>query len=232
MAGKRILLLEDDPNLGFMLQENLELRGYEVTLCPDGEQGSQAFERIHYDLCLVDVMMPKKDGFTFAREIRQHDQQTPLIFLTAKALKEDRIEGLTIGADDYVTKPFSMEELGLRIQAILKRSVNTVEGTTEPATFIIGGYTFHYEQQVLQFKNKKQKLTAKEADLLRLLCLQMNQTLERDVALKSIWGDDSYFTARSMDVFISRLRSYLKHDSRISILNVHGKGFKLVVAEK
>ncbi|TAK55179.1 MAG: response regulator transcription factor [Bacteroidetes bacterium] len=229
MNAKKILLLEDDPNLGFMLQENLELRGYEVTLCSDGEQGTQAYARENFDLCLVDVMMPKKDGFTFARELRQRDAQTPIIFLTAKSLKEDKIEGFKIGADDYVTKPFSMEELGLRIQAVLKRSVAPVGEQVETTVFKIGGYTFDYERQTLQFKSKKQKLTAKEADLLKLLCQHLNQTLERDLALKTIWGDDSYFTARSMDVFISRLRGYLKHDSGIEILNVHGKGFKLVV---
>ncbi len=229
MSVKKILLLEDDPNLGFMLQENLELRGYNVTLCSDGEKGEQTFAREQFDLCLVDVMMPKKDGFTFVRELRQRDKQTPVIFLTAKSLKEDKIEGFKIGADDYVTKPFSMEELGLRIQAVLKRSVSVPEDSGEVTVYAIGGYTFDYERQMLQIKNKKQKLTAKEADLLKLLCMHINQILERDVALKTIWGDDSYFTARSMDVFISRLRGYLKNDSHVEILNVHGKGFKLVV---
>ncbi len=234
MAEKKILLLEDDPNLGFMLQENLELRGYEVKLCTNGDDGMKAYSAAHFDLCLVDVMMPKKDGFTFAREVRERDQQTPLIFLTAKSLKEDRIEGLKIGADDYITKPFSMEELALRIQAVLKRSVASPNYSHDGITFTIGNYLFDYERQTLQIKNstsrrQKTKLTAKEADLLKMLCLHLNATLERELALKQIWGDDSYFNARSMDVFISRLRSYLKSDSRIEILNVHGKGFKLVL---
>ncbi|MBI5215199.1 MAG: response regulator transcription factor [Ignavibacteriae bacterium] len=231
MAEKKILLLEDDPNLGFMLQENLELRGYEVKLCTNGDDGMKAYTAERFDLCLVDVMMPKKDGFTFAREVRERDQQTPLIFLTAKSLKEDRIEGLKIGADDYITKPFSMEELALRIQAVLKRSVAPSHHSHDGTTFTIGNYVFDYERQTLQIKNKKQKLTAKEAELLKLFCLHLNATLERELALKEIWGDDSYFNGRSMDVFISRLRSYLKSDSRIEILNVHGKGFKLVVTE-
>ncbi len=228
MPSKRILLLEDDPNLAFMLQENLELRGYAVAHCPDGEKGSQAILNDRFDLCLVDVMMPKKDGFTFVRELRERDPHTPVIFLTAKAMKEDKIEGFKVGADDYVTKPFSMEELGLRIQAVLKRTTAAAGENHEAASFALGAYVFDYERQTLQFKNKKQKLTAKEADLLKLLCLHLNQTLDRDVALKTIWGNDSYFTARSMDVFISRLRSYLKHDPSLEILNVHGKGFKLV----
>ncbi len=232
MTVKKILLLEDDPNLGFMLQENLELRGYEVKLCTNGVEGMSAFNAGRFDLCLVDVMMPKKDGFTFAREVRERDQQTPLIFLTAKSLKEDRIEGLKIGADEYITKPFSMEELALRIQAVLKRSVVQTGNSHDGTTFTIGNYVFDYEHQTLQIKNKKQKLTAKEADLLKLLCLHINTTLERELALKEIWGDDSYFNARSMDVFISRLRSYLKHDSHVEILNVHGKGFKLLVTER
>jgi DNA-binding response OmpR family regulator len=231
MDKKIILLLEDDPNLGFMLQENLELRGYEVKLCTNGDEGMKAFMSGRFDLCLVDVMMPKKDGFTFARELRERDQQTPLIFLTAKSLKEDRIEGLKIGADDYVTKPFSMEELALRIQAVLKRSASSSTPSHDGTTFTIGNYVFDYERQTLQIKSKKQKLTAKESDLLKLLCQHINTTLERELALKEVWGDDSYFNARSMDVFISRLRSYFKGDSRIEILNVHGKGFKLVVTE-
>ena len=230
MGEKKLLVLEDDPNLGFILQENLQLRGYETTLVTDGEQGLQAYNRGTFDLCLVDVMMPKKDGFTFAREVRQHDQRTPIIFLTAKSMKEDKIEGFQIGCDDYVTKPFSMEELALRIQAVLKRGSNTPsteKQETEPISFTIGKYSFDYSRQVLELKGKKQKLTNREADLLKLLCLHQNRTLERDSALKALWGDDSYFNGRSMDVFISRLRTYLKGDANVEILNVHGKGYKL-----
>ncbi len=224
-----ILLLEDDANLGFILQEHLELEGYSVTLCTNGEEGSRAFRARRFDLCLVDVMMPRKDGFSFAREVRKNDQQTPLIFLTAKSLKEDRIEGFRIGCDDYVTKPFSMEELMLRIRAVLKRAKPAVEPgpLTEPIT--IGKYLFDHGRQMLQLKDEKKKLTSREADLLRLLCTHMNNVLERDEALRTLWGSDSFFNGRSMDVFISRLRKYLQKDKNVEILNVHGKGFKLVV---
>lgn len=223
---KRILILEDDPNLGFILQENLELRGYDTTLVPDGEEGLRVFGSGRYDLCLADVMMPKKDGFTFAREVRDRDEQTPIIFLTAKTMKEDKIEGFQLGCDDYVTKPFSMEELALRIQAVLKRGA--VIEPKGPPTFSIGRYHFDYGRQVLELKGKKQKLTGREADLLRLLCLQQNRVLERDAALKELWGDDNYFNGRSMDVFISKLRSCLKGDPSVEIVNVHGKGYKLL----
>ena len=228
MESNKILLLEDDPNLGFMVQENLELRGYAVKRCMNGVDGLSAYRGGQFDLCLVDVMMPKKDGFTFAREVRATDQRTPLIFLTAKAMKEDKIEGFEIGADDYVTKPFSMEELVLRIQAVLKRTT-AAQPDREQNSFTIGRYEFDYERQLLQRDAKKQKLTTREADLLKLLCLHVNATLPRDVALKTIWGSDSHFNGRSMDVFISRLRSYLRNDSSIEIINVHGVGYKLVV---
>lgn len=232
MAKKKLLVLEDDPNLGFILQENLELRGYEARLCKDGNDGSHAYRNGKFDLCLVDVMMPKKDGFTFAREVRQRDQQTPIIFLTAKSMREDRIEGFRIGCDDYVTKPFSMEELALRIQAVLRRSDSPApaagDAGNEQAVFMIGAYSFDHPRRLLEFKGKKQKLTGRESDLLRLLCVAQNQTLDRDYALKTLWGDDDYFKGRSMDVFISRLRRYLRRDPAIQVINVHGKGFKLV----
>ncbi len=224
----KILLIEDDPNLGLILQENLQLQGFEVELCVDGEEGRTSFLQNQFDLCLLDVMLPKKDGFTLAGEIRKINQDIPLIFLTAKSLREDRIEGFKIGGDDYITKPFSMEELLLRIQAVLKRSQHsTVEGNQK--IFSIGDYEFDTGKQVLQNQNKKQKLTYKEAELLRLLCLHKNTIMERELALKLIWGDDNFFNGRSMDVFITKLRKYLKKDNRIQIVNVHGKGFKLVV---
>lgn len=229
MNGTQILLLEDDTNLGFILKEHLELNGFEVRLCPNGVDGLAAYRNGGFVLCLVDIMMPKKDGFTFAREVRMYDQDTPLIFLTAKSLKEDKIEGFKIGCDDYITKPFSMEELLLRIHAVLKRSALPLSPTTTPMRFTIGKYEFDYDKQTLQIDGKQQRLTTKEADLLRLLCLNMNRTLERDVALKTVWQDDSYFTGRSMDVFVSRLRKHFLADSRVEIINVHGKGFKLVV---
>ncbi|HTK83100.1 MAG TPA: response regulator transcription factor [Bacteroidota bacterium] len=232
MNGKRILLLEDDPNLGFMVQENLELRGYGVTRCTNGVDGLSAYRAEHFDLCLVDVMMPKKDGFSFARDVRATDQNIPLIFLTAKAMKEDKIEGFEIGADDYVTKPFSMEELVLRIQAVLKRTTAPMQQNSGQTEFNVGSYQFDYERQLLQRNSKKQKLTTKEAELLKLLCLHLNGTLIREVALKAIWGSDSYFNGRSMDVFISRLRAYLKNDPSVEIINVHGVGYKLVVGNE
>lgn len=225
----KILLIEDDPNLGLILQENLELHDFNVELCVDGEEGKTSFLQNQFDLCLLDVMLPKKDGFTLAGEIRKINQDIPIIFLTAKSLKEDRIEGFKIGGDDYITKPFSMEELLLRIQAVLKRSRHsTVEENQK--VFSIGDYEFDTEKQVLQIHDKKQKLTYKETELLRLLCLHKNAIMERELALKLIWGDDNFFNGRSMDVFITKLRKYLKEDSEIQIVNVHGKGFKLVVA--
>jgi DNA-binding response OmpR family regulator len=227
----KILLIEDDPNLGFILQENLELQGYAVERCADGEAGLQAFLQQKFDLCLLDVMLPKKDGFSLARDIRKTSQELPIIFLTAKSLKEDRIEGFKIGGDDYITKPFSMEELALRIQAVLRRSKAMPQEKAAASVFQIGSFEFNAEKQTLQRDDKTQKLTAKEAELLRLLCLHVNEVLEREVALKLIWGEDNYFNARSMDVFVSKLRKYLAADESIEIRNVHGKGFRLRVTE-
>ena len=224
---KKILILEDDPNLGFILQENLDLRGYATTLVTDGEEGLRVFRKEEFDLCLADVMMPKKDGFAFARDVRLKDRQTPIIFLTAKSMKEDKIEGFQIGCDDYVSKPFSMEELALRIQAVLKRGAADL--SEDAVTFSIGKYAFDYNRHILEFKGKKRKLTSRESDLLRLLCLHQNQILERNSALRELWGDDNYFNGRSMDVFISKLRTYLKGDPDVEILNVHGKGYKLMM---
>jgi DNA-binding response OmpR family regulator len=229
MARSRVLLLEDDPNLGLLVQEHLQMNDYDVTLCVNGEEGNAALARGAYDLCLVDVMMPKKDGFTFARELREHDEHMPLIFLTAKSLKEDRIEGFRIGCDDYITKPFSVEELLLRIQAVLKRSRGPSLRAETPTVFEIGEYSFDSNRQLLMRGDKQQKLTPRETDLLRLLCLNMNEILPRDEALKKIWGDENYFHGRSMDVFISRLRKYFKDDDRVEIMGVHGKGFRLIV---
>ncbi len=225
----KVLLLEDDPNLGFILQEHLELNGFQVVLCVNGEDGMTAYTGEQFDLCLVDVMMPRKDGFTFAREVRQRDQEIPIIFLTAKSLKEDRIEGFRIGCDDYLTKPFSMEELLLRIQAVLKRSKGKPEAEI-PSEFEIGNYIFDYNRQILAIGDNSHKLTPKESDLLRMLCIHRNQTLERSTALRKIWNDESYFSGRSMDVFISKLRKYLKDDPRVEIMSVHGKGFRLIVS--
>jgi DNA-binding response OmpR family regulator len=176
-------------------------------------------------------MMPIKDGFTLAKEIRAVDSSIPIVFLTAKSLKEDAIEGFTIGADDYITKPFSMEELLLRIKAILRRSENKSIKETEQNEFVIGGYKFDYKHQTLDYKGVQSKLTTKEADLLKLLCVNVNEVLDRNFALKTIWNDDNYFNGRSMDVYIAKIRKYLKEDPGVEVLNVHGKGFKLLVGK-
>lgn len=226
---QKILLLEDDANLGIVIQENLEMRGYEVQLAPNGDEGKRHYDRSTFDLCLVDVMMPKKDGFAFAREIREHDHATPIIFLTARAMKEDKIAGFRIGADDYVTKPFSMEELILRIQAVLRRSSGVSADQPQQTKFTIGEYFFDVKTQTLVINGKPKKLTSKESDLLRMLCMHIDRELSRETALKKIWGSDSYFSGRSMDVYISKLRRYLRHDKRIQIITLHGKGFRLIV---
>jgi DNA-binding response OmpR family regulator len=229
-----ILLLEDDPNLGFILQEHLQLEGFAVTACADGVQGLDAYQKRKHTLCLVDVMMPAMDGFEFARTIRGSDDSTPIIFLTAKSLKEDKVEGFRIGCDDYVTKPFSMEELMLRIRAVLRRAGPPApeDGRSTPEIFAVGKFMFDQAKRTLRAGEKERRLTSREAELLRMLCLHKNRVLERDVALRSIWGSDSFFNGRSMDVFISRLRRYLASDRSIEILDVHGKGFKLVESKR
>ncbi len=226
-SGEQILLLEDDPNLGVIIQESLERQGFAVTLCPDGEQGLKAFRTGGFDLCLIDVMMPVRDGFSFARKVRRDDDDTPLIFLTARSLVEDRVEGFRIGCDDYVTKPFSMEELTLRIEAVLRRRRGAVPGEAE--SYTLGDFTFDPYRQLLHHPDQERKLTDKETELLQLLCQHQGRTLERGLALRRIWGEESYHCSRSMDVFISRLRKYLKKDERIRIRAVHGRGFRLMV---
>jgi len=227
--NKTILLLEDDPNLGFVLQEQLESAGFKVTLKTNGEDGLAAAKRGRFDLCLVDVMMPKKDGFTFAREFRSKDSTTPIIFLTAKSLKEDRIEGFKVGGDDYVTKPFSMEELLLRIRAVLKRTSAPDQKTGHPGVMKLGKFSFDAEKQLLFSRSQKHTLTAKEAQVLSLLCGNRNSVVLRNDILKSIWNDDSYYNSRSLDVFISRLRKYLADDPEVRIISIHGKGYKLSI---
>ena len=229
----KILLCEDDENLGTWLSEYLQAKGYQADLCPDGEVGYKFFLKNKYDICVLDVMMPKKDGFTLAQEIRQANAEIPIIFLTAKQLKEDILEGFKIGADDYITKPFSMEELVFRIEAILRR----VRGkkTKESTMYNIGRFTFDTQKQLLTLDNdpsKATKLTTKENELLALLCAHSNEILQRDYALKTIWIDDNYFNARSMDVYITKLRKHLKPDSQIEIINIHGKGYKLIVPDE
>lgn len=223
----RILFAEDDPNLGSILNDFLEVKGYDVTYCKDGNEVLSAFSKDTYDLCVLDVMMPKLDGFTAARELRKTDQNVPIIFLTAKSLQADKLEGLKIGADDYITKPFNSEELFLRIQNILKRTQGQTRREESRSTYSIGDYQFDFNRRLLIFKAKSQKLTSREASLLKLLCENKNEILSRSTALKEIWKDDNYFTSRSMDVFITKLRSYLREDPRVEIVNIHGTGFKL-----
>lgn len=224
----KLLIVEDDPNLGEILSEYLGLKGYETTLKRDGEEGEEAFKKDKYDLCILDLMMPKKDGFALAKEIRLMDDDTPIIFLTAKSMKQDIIKGFTIGADDYMTKPFSMEELLLRIQAILKRSVKKEEEEPFPSTFSIGELQYFYQENRLITPQREINLTTKENELLKIFFENVNKTVVRSIALKKIWKDDSYFNARSMDVYIAKIRKYLADDSTIKILTIHGEGFKLV----
>ena len=228
MTPIKILLVEDDPNLGQILREYLDLKGYLTDLARDGEQAFRLFQQNQYDLCLFDVMLPKKDGFSLAREIRMVDKNIPVIFLTAKSLKEDTLEGFRLGADDYLTKPFSMEELLLRMRAVLRRSQPAADASRENTRFQIGTFTFDSEQQILQGDQEHYKLTSKEAELLKLLAINKNQTLQRCLALKMIWQNDTYFNARSMDVYITKLRKYLKSDPAVEIINVHGTGFRLM----
>lgn len=229
-APARILLLEDDPNLGLIIEESLVEEGFPVRLCRDGKEGLEVFAAGDFDLCLVDVMMPELDGFEFARRLRARGDETPLIFLTARSLTEDRVEGFRIGCDDYVTKPFSMEELLLRIGAVLRRTgIQPEPNAAAPDRIELGSYTFLRAQQKLVRDRDERQLTGRESDLLELLCLHRDRTLERSFALRRLWGDDSYHAGRSMDVFISRLRKYLQEDPRVEIRTVHGMGFKLLV---
>lgn len=232
MSNKtNILLVEDDPNLGSLLQEYIIAKGYNCQLETDGDKGLKAFLKGSFDLCALDVMMPIKDGFTLAKEIRNTDKNIPIIFLTAKSLKEDKIEGFQSGADDYLTKPFSMDELLLRIKAILRRTQRTESTPKVKKLFDIGKLNFDYDRRVLRGNESyEQKLTSKEADLLKLLCENTNDVLERSVALNKIWKDDSYFNARSMDVYITKLRKYLRADPQLEIVNMHGRGFKLLTS--
>ncbi len=222
----KVMLVEDDENLGQILKEYLELKGFDVHRLRDGEEGLNDFSRGKYDLCLLDVMMPKKDGFELGKEIKSIDATVPMIYLTAKSLREDAIQGLTIGADDYITKPFSMEELLLRIKAILKRTGPDQSSIDEPKS--LGQLFFDPIKRTLSSGEFEQSLTTKENALLKLLVAHKNKVLTRKIALKQIWGDDSYFNARSMDVYITKLRKYLKADPSLKIITIHGEGFKLV----
>lgn len=227
-APYKLLVVEDDQNLGTLLVEYLRAKGYDADLRTDGHQGKSAYEQGGYDLLILDVMMPLKDGFTLAKEIRQRDTSTPIMFLTAKAMKKDTLHGFQNGADDYMTKPFSMEELLLRVSAVLRRSKGVEPKAPEPEEYIVGSSTFQPRKQVLNTPLSERKLTTKENELLRLLCMNSNEVLDRSAALKAVWGDDSYFNGRSMDVYIAKLRKYLRDDPSVEIINVHGKGFRLI----
>lgn len=224
----KLLLAEDDENLGLLLKEYLVAKGFDATLFPDGEAAYKGFMKDHYDICILDIMMPKKDGFTLAKDIRIVNAEIPVIFLTAKNLKDDVIEGFKLGADDYITKPFSMEELIFRIEAILRRTAQDTQNLNQQI-YKLGRYTFDTRKQTLTNGEDVVKLTTKESDLLKLLCQNANKVLERNFALKSIWIDDNYFNARSMDVYITKLRKHLKDEPTVEIINVHGKGYKLIV---
>ncbi len=232
-VNPRILLIEDDPNLSFMIREYLEILHYDTTLCSDGESGLTEFYKGSYDLVLLDVMMPRKDGFSVAEDIRKLDDKTPIIFLTAKTLKADRLRGFQSGCDDYITKPFSTEELSLRIKAILKRCMVVQNGTSENTakTYELGKYIFDYNNLTLRIGNIEQSLTRKEGALLKLLCDYKSRLLPRETALRTVWGGDDYFFGRSMDVFMTKLRKHLRLDPSIYITNVHGAGFKLEVKD-
>lgn len=227
MKNTRILLAEDDSNLGNLLKNYLTVKNYETELFVNGIEALKAFMKEHYDIFILDIMMPEMDGLTLAREIRKTRPEAPVIFLTAKSQKEDIIEGFKTGADDYITKPFSMEELLYRIQAILKRTAS-LNNSRKQESYEIGKYTFDTVKQLLVFGDEVINLTTKESELLELLCRYGKDILERNFALRSIWIDDNYFNARSMDVYITRLRKYLKKDPEVKILNVHGKGYKLI----
>jgi two-component system, OmpR family, response regulator len=226
---KSILLAEDDDNLGQLLQTFLKAKGYQVELARNGKHAYEKYTDGHFDFCIFDVMMPEMDGFTLAKEVRLIDPKIPILFLTAKAMKEDKLEGFESGADDYMTKPFTMEELLARIEAILRRTAPSDNEESEMQQ--IGNIQYEPVSRILHLKEENKKLTTKEGQLLHLLCKNRNEVLDRQAALRAIWGDDNYFNGRSMDVYIAKLRKLLKEDERIEILNIHGKGFKLIVHE-
>jgi DNA-binding response OmpR family regulator len=224
----KILLAEDDTNLGFVISDHLKSEGYHVTLCTDGSEALKRFNEETFHLCVFDVMMPRKDGFTLAREIRKVNSEVPILFLTAKSMTQDKVEGFKAGGDDYLTKPFSVEELQVRVKALLKR-VNISAEEKEETIFQIGTYTFDTINFTLKHPQFEKTLTKKEAQILKMLCKFQNQVVARDLVLNAVWGQDDYFVGRSLDVFITKLRKYLKEDENLGIINIHGVGFKLEV---
>jgi len=228
MSKNKILFVEDEQSLGLIVKESLETRGFQVNYCKDGKAGLLSFKESKPDICLLDIMMPIKDGYTLAQEIRKIDSSTPIIFLTARSQTPDVVKGFEIGANDYIKKPFSMEELIVRIKARLNDQNSMIDPAELIKVFSIGKYQFDYEKQVLDLNNLPRKLTHREAEILRLLCINHNKVLERSYVLDKVWGDDNFFNARSMDVFITKLRKYLADDPEVEILNVRGIGYKLI----
>ena len=225
----KILLVEDDVNLGFIISDHLKTQGYEVSLCTNGVDALVSFNQNEFHLCVFDIMMPLKDGFTLAKDVRKTDQKIPILFLTAKTMTKDRIEGFKSGGDDYLTKPFSMEEFSYRVKSLLKRI--DVLPEKEEAIIKIGTYSFHVDSYLLQNENYEKKLTKKEAQILRILCKNIGLVTPREIILNAVWGQDDYFAGRSMDVFITKLRKYLKEDDAVKIENIHGIGFKLSIIQ-
>ena len=225
----KVLLVEDDPNLGTLLKDYLIAKGYATELRVNGQEGYNAFVKDEFDFLILDVMMPIKDGLTLAREIRGIDKTVPMLFLTAKTMKEDTLDGVNAGADDYMTKPFSMEELLARMNAILRRTAG--DSAREENSYQVGKFLFKPKERILEIEGETSRLTTKENDLLKLLCKNANGVLERNDALKAVWGDDNYFNGRSMDVYIAKLRKHLKKDEKIEIMNIHGRGFKLFLPD-
>jgi DNA-binding response OmpR family regulator len=233
IQNKKILLVEDDPNFGTVLKDYLSMNDYDVVHAKNGMEGFEKFKKDNYDLCILDVMMPYKDGFTLAKEIREKNTEVPIIFLTAKALKEDVMKGYKVGADDYLNKPFDSEVLLMKIKAIMQRKTSDSVADSKQFEFVIGRFNLNSKLRFLTFDNDEpNKLSPKENELLRLLALHENDLMPRELALTKIWRDDNYFTSRSMDVYIAKLRKYLKRDEDVEILNIHGEGFRLVIKNK
>ncbi len=231
MEKRNILLVEDDFNLGIVVQDFLNLEGYTVHLCRDGKEGLQKFNKNKYDVCLLDVMLPEKDGYEIAEDIRKVDKEIPIIFLTAKSNPEDKVKGFKAGGDDYITKPFNREEFLLRIKAILRRANNETDEDENEGIIYLGSYELDFQNLKLSHKEENKKLTKRETAILKLLSENRNRVIERSLVLNMIWGDDNYFNGRSLDVFITKLRKYLKYDEGIQINNIHGVGFKLELNE-
>jgi DNA-binding response OmpR family regulator len=231
--NKKILLVEDDQNFGSILKDYLTLNDFDVTLAKNGMEGFEKFKKDTYDLCILDVMMPYKDGYTLAKEIREKNKEVPIIFLTAKSMKEDVLKGYKVGADDYLNKPFDSEVLLMKIRAIIQRKSSDTKTDVSKFEFQVGDFHLNSKLRFLTFKNEEPiKLSPKENELLKLLVLYENDLMPRELALTKIWRDDNYFTSRSMDVYIAKLRKYLKLDENVEILNIHGEGFRLVVKNK